>query len=508
VPTGGTQRDGLVQLIDDATAGAEAVRGVLDGVDSLVARTQLTDGQVPAGGLAELAEDVRRAAGQLQGAVRPTTGLWGPVGDARGELDKVARSNSERLTRGADALDATRTFTGADGSRRYLLAMMNNAEMRDQGAILSYGIVTFSDGKLGFEAGGSVGALTLDRAAPTPIPTGTDEVFGDLAPTKTWQSVNATADFAFSGRAMTDMYLQKTGQQLDGVIGVDVPGIAALLRSVGPVAVTGIAEPVDADNVGRIVLHDLYDGQPPDSDQTERRELLGEVTKAVVDKISHGSHDLLGLGQQLGDAAGGGHLRLWSATPSEESVFERSGIGGGPAVIDADRTFHLAIENRTATKLDYYVKAAARQDVELDSKGTATVRTTVTVDNQAPRNGAPSYQLGPDEFTQKPGDYLAWVLLWGPAGATQPSGTSESGLTLSQRVVPIEAGKTIEVSFETVVPHAVRDGHLKLRFVPQPRLDPMTLDVRIKAPGWEIGGPAVRRGAWDRVWTLDWKAER
>jgi hypothetical protein len=210
------------------------------------------------------------------------------------------------------------------------------------------------------------------------------------------------------------------------------------------------------------------------------------------------------MGQQLGDAAKGWHLRLWSSSPQEEGVFERSGIGGGPGVTEADRTFHIAVENRTATKLDYYVKPSVTQDIELDDKGTAVVRTTVIVDNQAPKDAAPSYQLGPDEFTAKPGDYRADVLLWAPEGAVQDASTPESGLVLSHHVAPVSAGNSVTVSFETVVPHAVRDGHLRFRLVPQSRLEPMPLDVRLHAPGWNVEGPTKRTGSWDTVWTLDW----
>ncbi len=508
MPTGATQRRGLVDLIEDATNGAKALSGLLGSVDSLVARTQLTDGRLPTDGMAELSADVRAAAGLIQGAARPTSGLWGPIGDARDRFDKLVLSSTERLRRGADALDVMRSFTGGNGDRRYFLALMNNAEMRDQGMVLSYAIVDFSGGRISLERSGSEDELTLDRATSTVLPSGTKEVFGALQPTTLWQSVNATADFALTGRTITDMYLQKTGQRVDGVIGVDVPGVSALLRSLGPVNASGIAEPVDAGNVSRIVLHDLYQGVSQNGDQSGRRELLGAVTRAVIEKVTQGTYDALALGQLLGDAAKGGHFRLWSESRDEEKVFERSGIGGGPAVVAADRTFHVAIQNRTATKLDYYVKPSVRQDVELRKNGTAVVRTTVVVDNQAPRNGAPSYQLGPDPFTEKPGDYKGDVLLWGPAGATQDASTPESGLIVAHHVVPVSAGNSIEVSFETVIPSAVRGGRLTLRLVPQSRLEPMALDVRLSAPGWKVTGPSHRSGPWDRVWTLDWRIER
>ncbi|MGH9265548.1 MAG: DUF4012 domain-containing protein, partial [Acidimicrobiales bacterium] len=360
-----------------------------------------------------------------------------------------------------------------------------------------------------FERRGSVADLTLTSPAPTELPAGTREVFGPLAPTQTWQSVNATADFSLSGRAMADMYRQATGQPVDGVIAIDVPGLAGVLRAVGPVAIDAVAEPIGPDNIGRLLLHDFYQGLAPTSDTTIRRERLGEVVGAVVARLTEGSHDAVGLGRELGDAASGGHLRLWSAAAGEEEVFQRTGLGGGPAERQADRTFHLAVQNRTATKLDYFVKPSVRQEVHLSKTGTATVRTTVTVDNRAPIETAPSYQLGPDRFTDKPGDYLAWVLLWGPAGSYQASGgIAESGLNLSQRVVDVAASEQREVTFETVIHDAVRDGELQLRLVPQARLEPMAAEVSLTVDGWDVVEDLTWRGVLDRVQTLTWTVDR
>jgi len=451
---------------------------------------------------------VRLAGDTIRRRAESPGGLWGPLGDARRTFYEVATSSSRRLTEGAEALGATRTFLGAGGSRRYLVAAQNNAEMRDQGAVLSYVVVTLNDGRMSFERRGSVADLTLTSPTTTPIPPGTQEVFGSIRPTQTWQSVNATADFAFSGRAMVDMYRQATGQLLDGVIALDVPALAGLLRTVGAVSIDGVAEPITADNVSRLLLNDFYQGLGPTSDQTLRRERQGEVVKAIIDRLTTGIRDTVTLGRALGDAAQGGHLRLWSADPSEEDVFERTGLGGGPATKDPDRTFHLAVQNRTASKLDYFVMPSVRQDVQLTELGTAVVRTTVVIENRTPLTAAPSYQFGPPGVTQKPGDYLAWVLLWGPAGSRQiQSAVGESGLSLSQFVVAVPAGERREVTFETVIPEAVRDGKLKLRLVPQPRLEPVPLSVALRTePGRSVGGsPAAWQGAWDRVQNLTWK---
>ena len=95
-------------------------------------------------------------------------GPWGPVGTARRQFDELAESGSRRLLEGADAVGAARTFMGGDGSRRYLAALQNNAEMRNQGAILSYVVLRFSDGRFAVERRGSTNELALGRTGRHP----------------------------------------------------------------------------------------------------------------------------------------------------------------------------------------------------------------------------------------------------------------------------------------------------------------------------------------------------
>jgi len=504
IPVAAHQHDGVVDLLNDARDGTDAGRKLVAEVQGEQERTQLNQGQVPFEGLGRLATEVRAAGQRLHKLVRSSSGLFGPLGEARRKFNGVAGPSSDRLLQGADAIEAARSFMGASGDRRLLIALENNSEMRDQGSVLSYAVARFAGGHLTFDHSGSVADLQLDRPLPTPLPPGTQEVFGSIRPTELWQSVNGPADFAWSARAMVDMYRQSTGDAVDGVIAIDVPGLAALLRVVGPVEVPGIAEPLSADNAIRVLLHDQYEGLAPTDSQAPRRERLGDLTRGVIDRLTVGSRDTVGLGRELGEAAAGGHFRLWSPIPDEENAFERTGLGGGPATIDADRTFHLAVENRTATKLDYYVQPTVRQEVRFGGRNDVFVRTTVAIDNSSPP-GPPSYQLGPDQFMAGPGDYSAWVLLWGPDGAQQPGSTKESGLALSQAIQPVGPGGHVEVVFDTLIPNAVRDGRLTLRLVPQSRLRPVDLSVTLDPTGRTVSGPTSWRGPWDRTRTLTWQ---
>src|SRR5207302_2062078 len=138
--------------------------------------------------------------------------------------------------------------------------------------------------------------LRLSAPVSLSMSPGMQAVFGDIHPNWLWQSVNAGADFSWSGQAMSQMYQQATGGSVNG-------------------------------------------------------------------------------------AAAGGHLRLWSADTPEEVTLEQTGLAGDPAAQLPDRTFHLAVENRNATKMDYYVQVKVRQEVHLTKLGTAVVRTAVTVDD-------------------------------------------------------------------------------------------------------------------------------
>ena len=397
------------------------------------------------------------------------------------------------------------TFLGDKGSRRYLVAAMNNAEMRDQGMALGYAVLETDNGQIRFVKSGSTGVdlgLTEPITNP-PVPPGMQEVFGGLAPNLIWQSVNATADFAWSGAAMAAMFEQATSQRVDGVISIDVPGLASLLDVVGPIDVADIDETISGENVGRILLNDLYVGAPV-GDQTARKERLGDVAAAVGLRLASGEHDGVALADRLGMAAAGGHLKLWSGDAAEEATLERVGLGGGPGLVKPNRTFHVAVQNGTASKLDYFVNVATRMNVVITPGGSAVVRTEVDITNTAPDNAPRSYQFGTDPKVA-PAHYLARVYLWGPAGSTQIGSIEESALQLSQDPALVRPGETVTLHFESVIPDALVGGRFEMRVVPQPRLRPVATRVGIVAPGRTITGPATIEFDGTRTSTVNWQ---
>jgi hypothetical protein len=279
------------------------------------------------------------------------------------------------------------------------------------------------------------------------------------------------------------MFASATGTHVDGVIGIDVEGLQALLGLTGPVSVPGIPEPITSNNAAYVLLDQLYAELPPGSSQGPRREELAAVASAAFNQLQVNRVDVVALARTLGTEVAGRHLQLWDENPQNERTISEVGASGDIDTESPTRTFHIAVENATATKLDYFVDVAISDTVVITPTGNADVYSTVRLSNHAPAGQAPSYQLGPDGINSHvPGEYIGRVLLWGPRGSIQSGSVHESGLSLAPEIdLVVMPGKSVTAEFKTTIPHAIQRDTLRLDFVPQPRLNPESLKVHVVA---------------------------
>ena len=298
--------------------------------------------------LRQLQTTVAMAHQQFADFDRPSADLWGPLGTAQRQFDHEDAKITNLLGDGNRVISYALPFLGADGPRTYLIAAENNAEMRDEGSVLSYSLLHTVNGAITETTGGTVGTIELAGLAPgVTVPAGTQAVFGTLYPPGNWQSVNASADFAFSGSDMQAMFSAATGIQVDGVIGIDVVALQALLQLTGPVTAPGVPEPVTAQNASDVLLNQLYAGLPPESSQDPRREELSAVASAAFHQLDVGKVDVAALGRTLATEVAGRHLQLWDINPQYERTISAMGASGDIDTVDPTRTFHVAVENVT-----------------------------------------------------------------------------------------------------------------------------------------------------------------
>jgi hypothetical protein len=487
VPYLNAQRNGVVNLVHDV--GTVAKTG-----DSLLARvTTLTNESsgdtVNLTALDNLGQSIVQAQKTLLHLNRPVGDLIGPLAKVRRQFNAKVLKINDDLSRASRTISYALPFLGAAGDRTYLIAGENNAEMRDQGMILSVGLMHTHAGTFTVNDTGSVDDMQPTQYVSVPVPPDTALVFAGYNLTGVYQSVNASANFTFTAQDVQAMYDQVHGVKVDGVIAIDVPAIEGLLALSGPVSVPNIPEVVTAQNVAQIFLHDQYAIYPAGSAQADRHDNVSAVIKAVVNRMKTEHVDLAALANALATDVAGRHLIVWDEVPTFESTIRYLGASGSLDSTQADRTFHVAVENATATKLDYYVEESMNAHVKVTASGQADVTTVVTVHNDTPAGLGPTFQTGPDGINSHiPGQYVGRVLYWAPTGSTGTRSIKESGLLLSSNQVSVLPQQSQSVTFTTVIRHAVVHGKLQLRFIPQSRLVPPDLRIEVSAPGWQVGG--------------------
>lgn len=401
---------------------------------------------------------------------------------ARGEADyrELVHSIDDGLTLALDV-------AGATGPRRWLIAAANAAEMRGAGGmVLSYAVIE-----------GEAGRISIGRVGPEEElnePLGDDGAAVDLPAdyVRRYERYNLTgdvrnatlsADFTVGAPVIEAIYEQATGESIDGVIQVDSMALARLVEVVGPAEVDGVGE-ISADSVVDLTLHDLYRHYDVNAD---RQDALASVAAAIVDLVFDSDPDPTDLLSALADSVAARNLMLYSSEdPVQESI--RS-LGADGSLPTGASTVHLAVQNFSGNKLDYFVDTAlditGRWPVGEDGVMTATV----TVANRAPVGAAdPEYVYGPIDASLAPGQYRGHVVLYLPPGVDVVEGPSGSGVSdvvvgtehgrpLVTFAADVSAGETVRVEIDVAFPAT---DCPQLTLVPSPRVRPTMFDIDIE----------------------------
>ena len=123
------------------------------------------------------------------------------------------------------------------------------------------------------------------------------------------------------------MWAARTGQQVDGVLAIDIVGLRQILSATAPVPSGGV------DRVGRHVeqylMHDQYAGLTDDSaGNSTRQDALGGIADAVLRQLQGQTTDLRTLASAVAGAVAGRHLMVWSSDPVAQAAWEASGASG------------------------------------------------------------------------------------------------------------------------------------------------------------------------------------
>lgn len=244
------------------------------------------------------------------------------------------------------------------------------------------------------------------------------------------QDVTLTPRFDVSAKLAREMWKQRFGQQVDGVLAMDPVTLSYILKATGPVQLpTG--DTLTADNAVKLLLSDVYAKYP---DGNVQDALFASAASAVFDKISSGGFDTKAFVSALTESAGEGRLRVWSADKAEQRRISGTPVAGElPTASAESRQFAVYLNDGTGAKMDYYLDkrlSVGSSVCRKDGRPTSVVQ--ITIKNTAPADAAtslPEYVTGGGNFGVEPGKIKTLLAAYAPENAIFLGATKDGKTT-------------------------------------------------------------------------------
>ena len=400
-------------LPDVLKAGAGLSPKSLQRSSDTVDLSRFTSAVVPLGVVADELTATRREVSAL-----PARTAVAQVDHARTELLRQLGGLVGTVRTAILAARVAPGLLGADGPRRYFMAIQTPAEARGTGGISgAFGILVADHGRMHITRLGSDAEL---HTSPIPLVKHSaeyDHLYKIYKASQTYQNANVSPHFPYAGENYKALWERQTGQHIDGVIAIDPELMSRLLAVTGPVRLkTG--ERVTSRNAVALVEKDAYTRF---DDVAVRKTFFQSVGGAVVDAVlSRGTRYPTALLHVLGRSAGDGRLRLWSARPQEEQQLATTPLAGVLPRTTAPFAA-VVINNAAESKLDYYLERSVRYAGGPCGAGPVrTTTVTVVLGNTAPPTGLPDYVVirGDHPSVARPrGAERVLVSLYGTQGA-------------------------------------------------------------------------------------------
>lgn len=479
---------------------AARVLGVSDSRE--IASTVYEDGRIRFDALekaqplvAAAAESLDKAAEHLAAAPPPSLGI---VQDAIDEASDQVASARVTATNGSVLFDVLPSLLGREGPRTYLLAFQALGEARATGGVVGfYGVLQADDGRISLGHVGPVHDLgRTERSEPVDAPPWFERSYAPQFALRQALQANVSPRVPVVADVLLEMYEASTGAELDGVVFMDPITMGALLRSTGPIEVSGFEGAIGPENAAEVLLRRSY---LDFSDPLQQNVYLGSLIREFWGRIEAGDLHGAKLARAVADQVSTKHLMVYAQDPEDQRAL---------ATLRADGDFTAAggvvqqvfNNNYAVNKVDYFLRRTVETRIDLTADGDARVRTSVTLRNEAP-SGPASLLLGPPP--NKPKDppglnrmVLGFLLPKGAephqffvregADPQDPFLYSDSGRPVVWDILELLPGESRTVSTTYVIPDAIgvgpEGGDMRFVLWPQTRSTPDDFEVLVSPP--------------------------
>lgn len=329
--------------------------------------------------------------GQLKGVSQ----YGGLVGVSPEKIDDyLSRVSTYRkmLRNGEEVLRVFPDLVGVSGRKTYLVVFQNSAELRATGGFIgSYAVVHFDGGKmLDYKINDIYSADGQLKGSVAPP----DEILHYLGqPNWFMRDANFAADFPLTAQRLEWFLEKETGQNVDGVIGMNLGAVSDMLGGVGGVDVSGEKETITAENFFQKAEYAAEINFFPGS--TQKRDFLGSVAEQLLGKITGGAgaKNWVGLGQGVEKALEEKEILFYFNSVPVQQMAERNGWSGGirqGECQNGQQNCLMVVEsNFGANKANYFIKQSLDLVESVDKGGGVGAELTLNIRNESPNESWP-----------------------------------------------------------------------------------------------------------------------
>ncbi len=259
-------------------------------------------------------------------------------------------------------------LVGVDKPKRYLILFQNSNEIRPTGGFIgSYAVLELTRGKIEnlviddiYNPDGQIDVK--DIKVPPPV-----ELADFLQEERLYlRNANYDPDFTRSAETIKMLYNKVTGDDLDGVIGIDLYFTQNLLEAVGPVFLAAYNEEVNAQNVYERTQYYSEFNYQEGSDQ--KKSFLTLLGSKILEKVfAMPKSDLPELLSALFTSLDEKHLLVYLPNSSAAGTLKANGWDGSLETT-SDDFLYVVNSNLGGTKANYYVKPKYTYEVSAKTR--------------------------------------------------------------------------------------------------------------------------------------------
>lgn len=331
------------------------------------------------------------------------------------------------------------TLLGVDGERTYLIAAQNSAEIRSSGGFPgSMGTLKINNGAISLNDFATVYDMLTDTTPSSIQLTEAEQaLFGN------WMAVPRDAgfdpDFPTVANIWAASYTARTGNSVDGVIGITPCVVQKILAITGPIKLSDGTE-LNGQNATKVLQHDLYwkylSGTPTENGNQICDALFAQAADLSFKQLlgNMNSETLMKFATLMMDCMESRETMMWLTNEVDQTTIQQAGWSGSlntdPLAPEVGVFFNLWIGSKLGWYLDL-TNEILGTTTNADGTVSYEVKTTFTntVKQQEVYDGGP-YIMGKLEGYQS-GDMIPQIYLYAPAGGTITNLTASDGSQLS-----------------------------------------------------------------------------